>query len=145
MQKNQNGFTLIELMIVIAILGILMAIAIPAYQDYTVRTRVSECINAAAPAKLAVSESVLSSNDGQTFPTTNTEAGYGGFVSSYCVGLTVGTGGTIQIDVDESGVGMDTGQTLALTLEPTLLANNAGVDWDCQSAGDTQFAPGSCR
>src|SRR5690606_31342072 len=72
MKKIQQGFTLIELMIVIAILGILMAIAIPAYQDYTVRAKVSEGLNVAGAAKLAVSETYQS--DG-SLPTTNAEAG----------------------------------------------------------------------
>ena len=58
--KMQKGFTLIELMIVIAILGILIAIALPAYQDYTVRAKVTEGLNLAAAAKLAVSETRLS-------------------------------------------------------------------------------------
>ncbi|HEY0660318.1 MAG TPA: prepilin-type N-terminal cleavage/methylation domain-containing protein, partial [Lysobacter sp.] len=56
MKKNQAGFTLIELMIVIAILGILIAIALPAYQDYAIRTKNSECLNVAAAAKLAVAD-----------------------------------------------------------------------------------------
>ena len=58
--RKQSGFTLIELMIVIAILAILLAIAIPAYQDYTVRAEVSECVQGAAPAKVAVSEYAIS-------------------------------------------------------------------------------------
>ena len=59
MTKLQKGFTLIELMIVVAIIGILAAIAIPAYQDYTIRAQVSEGLNLAAAAKAAVSESFL--------------------------------------------------------------------------------------
>src|SRR5690606_41856333 len=72
MKKIQQGFTLIELMIVIAILGILMAIAIPAYQDYTVRAKVSEGLNVAGAAKLAVAET-FQTNGG--WPTNNTSAG----------------------------------------------------------------------
>jgi type IV pilus assembly protein PilA len=59
MKKTQQGFTLIELMIVVAIIGILAAIAIPAYQDYTVRSRITEGLNLASSAKVAVSESFL--------------------------------------------------------------------------------------
>lgn len=136
--RNQSGFTLIELMIVIAILGILMAIAIPAYQDYTVRTKVGECINAAAPAKLAVSETYLSN---ATMPTSDSAAGYTQFSSDFCDSITVGTNGTVLIDVNQTGVGASTDVQLVLT--PTTSAT--GVDWTCTSAAGSQFAPGSCR
>ncbi len=72
MTKLQKGFTLIELMIVVAIIGILAAIAIPAYQDYTIRAQVSEGMNLAAAAKAAVAESFL--NRG-TAPVNRTQAG----------------------------------------------------------------------
>ena len=81
-KKIQQGFTLIELMIVIAILGILMAIAIPAYQDYTIRAKVSEAVMAAAPFKLAISESasaegglanVTATNSGVDFTNIGTD------------------------------------------------------------------------
>jgi type IV pilus assembly protein PilA len=72
MTKLQKGFTLIELMIVVAIIGILAAIAIPAYQDYTIRAQVSEGLNLAAAAKAAVAESFL--NTGRA-PADRTEAG----------------------------------------------------------------------
>src|SRR5215470_17245280 len=72
MKKVQQGFTLIELMIVVAIIGILAAIAIPAYQDYTVRAQVSEGLNLAAAAKAAVAESYLNTG---VAPLNRTKAG----------------------------------------------------------------------
>ena len=72
MKKVQQGFTLIELMIVVAIIGILAAIAIPAYQDYTIRAQVSEGLNLSAGAKAAVTEFF---QDQGAFPANNVEAG----------------------------------------------------------------------
>src|SRR6056297_2739387 len=93
--NTQGGFTLIELMIVIAILAILLAIAIPAYQDYTVRAKVSECANAVAPVKTGVSEYVIAR--GGSFPTSNDEAGVSGFTTDYCTSINVGGNGVITV------------------------------------------------
>ncbi|WP_416372692.1 pilin [Acinetobacter schindleri] len=95
MNTMQKGFTLIELMIVVAIIGILAAIAIPAYQDYTIRAQVTEGVNLMAGAKAAVTETY---NDTGTFPATNAAAGLPKAVSikgSYVSQVALSEGGVI--------------------------------------------------
>ena len=95
MNTMQKGFTLIELMIVVAIIGILAAIAIPAYQDYTIRAQVTEGVNLMAGAKAAVTEVY---NDSGAFPTSNPTAGLPNKASikgSYVSGVEVTTSGVI--------------------------------------------------
>src|SRR5512135_3400450 len=96
MKRIQQGFTLIELMIVVAIVGILAAIALPAYQDYTIRARVSEAAAAAGACKTSVAEFFASK---ATLPTTTDEAGCSGTNSStqYVAATNVGAAGVITV------------------------------------------------
>jgi type IV pilus assembly protein PilA len=131
MKKLQQGFTLIELMIVVAIIGILAAIAIPAYQDYTIRAQVSEGMNLAAAAKAAVAESFL--NRG-TPPANRTTAGMtdnatdtsGKYVSS--VGV---ADGVITITYGNEANAQINNETLALTPYET---TDLSVVWKCGNA-----------
>jgi type IV pilus assembly protein PilA len=134
-KKVQQGFTLIELMIVVAIIGILAAIAIPAYQDYTIRAKVTEGIGLADAAKTAVSEAYQSSD----LPGVNAlSLGWVPLASKYVTGVTIGVTGIITVTYSAI-VPQINAQTLKLTPYvnvlgvPTLLvAGLAGnMDWGC--------------
>jgi type IV pilus assembly protein PilA len=141
--KKMQGFTLIELMIVIAILGILLAIAIPAYSDYTVRARVSEGLNVAAAAKSAVSETRLSRG---TFPANNTDAGLAATISStFVTSIVVGGSGTILITYDAAaGKIPELGSSNTIVMTPNFTGNT--VRWECNAGSvETKFKPARCR
>jgi type IV pilus assembly protein PilA len=130
-KQIQKGFTLIELMIVVAIIGILAAIAIPAYQDYTVRSQVTEGLNLAGAAKAAVAESF--SNTGLA-PLNRTEAGMsvnptdtnGKYVSSITI-----TNGTILVTYGVQANAVIANQTLELVPYETV---DKSVTWRCGAA-----------
>ena len=146
--KKQQGFTLIELMIVVAIIGILAAIAIPAYKDYTIRAQVSEGLNLASGAKAAVSEYYM---DRGIFPATNAEAGVvpaATIIGRYATDVTVGANGTITVTYAQPDTHADlvaAGGLLVLT--PTAAAAQASVTWDCDTGSTIQpkWLPAACR
>jgi type IV pilus assembly protein PilA len=142
MKKLQQGFTLIELMIVIAILGILMAIAIPAYQDYTVRAKVSEGLNVAGAAKLAVAETYQSdgawpaNNGGAGLPSNATSIN-GNNVSSVTVNESL-------ITIAYTGDANITGDNLVLKASP----EGGSISWTCGFTGtsvEQKYLPSNCR
>ena len=165
MQKVQQGFTLIELMIVIAIIGILAAVALPAYQDYTVRAKVTEGLSLADSAKLAVAENAANGapyGSGWTAPaatknvtgiTINQAAGY--ITITYATNI-VGAANTLvlnPINGAQVGGALFTGGTATTTTIPTA----GSISWTCTSAGSpgttlgvkgtilAKYVPAVCR
>lgn len=139
MSSRQQGFTLIELMIVVAIVGILAAIAIPAYQDYTIRAKVTEGLSLAAAAKLAVSETVQSGT-----AVANVDASAAGYSFSATDQVsTIGiAGGVITVTYKDLGSGIKP----IITLTPTVSGTNP-ITWACKvnSAANFKYVPSNCR
>ena len=139
MKRAVKGFTLIELMIVVAIIGILAAIALPAYQDYTIRAKVTELVVYASGFKTTIAEKAY--NDGT--------------IASAGIGITVATGGKVTGgNVNTNGVitviGSFTsvGTTVTIVLAPKILGGDPRVRWECSAGGITalfKYVPPECR
>ena len=154
MKRVQSGFTLIELMIVIAIVAILVALAVPAYKDYTIRAKVTECVNGAAVAKLQISEYRETVG---TYPPDEDEAGTAdpAGVSQFCEGFTyTGTDGVAAGDgnftilINEAAID----GSVAGEIEPQMHSfdsGQGGVNWLCQRGNtgteNLKYLPSTCR
>lgn len=136
MKTIQKGFTLIELMIVVAIIGILAAVALPAYQDYTVRAKVSEVMLAASSAKGGISEYVTTHGalpPNASFTAQTQVSKYVSAVSWAEPTITATARGDAKI----------TGSTITLTA--TLNANTTQADWSCGGTIADKYRPSSCK
>jgi type IV pilus assembly protein PilA len=162
MKRLQQGFTLIELMIVVAIIGILAAVALPAYQDYMVRARVSEVILAASACRTTISESYQSSTAGNGPGAGNWGCEVASKASQWVASIATDSDGVVTVT---SGTGLGGGSTApadgkTVTLTP---ATSAGVAltaaaipaqvgaWACNKTPGTpgtmpgKYLPGSCK
>ncbi|AZT85882.1 pilin [Marinobacter sp. NP-4(2019)] len=147
MNQAQKGFTLIELMIVVAIIGILAAVAIPAYQDYTIRAKVTEAMSIASQAKTAVSEYYVSQG---SMPADAAAAGLSATGTDYetavvdamTYGRTSADVGVVTVAVEDLGGDTAAGQNFTLTGT----GDSTGVEWVC-AAGTlaSKYLPSNCR
>ena len=138
MKQIQKGFTLIELMIVVAIIGILAAVALPAYQDYTIRAKVSELLLAASSQRTQLSEK------SQTDPSNNTGFGVGAtiaVVGKVATGL-VDNAGTIV--VTGAATGTSTGASVTVTMTASPNSATGTMTWSCVGAPG-KYLPATCR
>ena len=154
MKRVQQGFTLIELMIVVAIIGVLAAVALPAYQDYTKRAQMSEVVLAASSCRTTISE-VVQSATASTLPAAN---GWGcessTSASKFVASIATGNDGKISVTVQGIS-GVSGVVTLVPMKSATAVLANADVgvqivSWRCGSTTDgttvpSKFLPGSCR
>ena len=147
MKQIQKGFTLIELMIVVAIIGILAAVAIPAYQDYIARAQVSEAVSLLSSGKVGFAEAYSDKGTFPPFATTVMGNVSGKYTSIIAIAGVAATGGTLMLQATMKTGGINsaiTSQTVGL------LTTTGGKQWTCTTVGTTsalapKYVPGACR
>jgi len=156
MRTMQKGFTLIELMIVVAIIGILAAVALPAYQDYTIRAKMSEIILGMSACRTSITEVYQSGSAGVSAGNWGCEVG-STEASKYVAGITTDDNGAVTATVRNISASVDTSLVTLVPLLPngsaaTYTANSATSlgAWRCGATGDgtsvpPKYLPGSCR
>ena len=141
MKRVQQGFTLIELMIVVAIVGILAAIALPAYQDYTIRARVSEALAAAGACKTQITEYQQAR---QVMPADADAAGCNDVATKFSNAPSVNAGVITMTLSSAAELGPATGGEFTLTPVPAT-GSEPITEWTCATSMPKKYVPATCR